>query len=232
MNPKVKYISVVLLFTFTFCNRDKFSYTENPEISDSHGIPFDSSTWYFPAQSLTQMPPIAKEEGIIDTFWHQAISKRLYGLNEPVLSNYYLGETIIRLTWIRSFHPLVVLRLTDNNGKNYLYENGYAQQRDSIKTTYGFYQEKINLIPIRNCIPISHKLYAKIDSLLDSGQFYKMPSTEFVPIGLDGSEWILEVHKKGKYHLIWRWSPETSDFIRKVGDNLLNMSSFRNEERY
>jgi hypothetical protein len=232
MKPRLKHLLFCFLLILTFCKQDEYSYYNNPAISDNHGVPIDSLTWYFPANSITQRPPFAKENGTVDTFWHQTFSKYLFYLEEPILSNYFLGETIIRLTWLRAFDPIVVLRLTDNNGKNYLYENGYIQQKDSFKTSYGFYKETCKLINKKRCIQINHNLFEKIDSIINSNNFYQLPSTDFIATGLDGSEWILEVHKQDKYHLIWKWSPDSSNLIRKVGDRLINLSDFRNVERY
>jgi hypothetical protein len=226
------YLLFLLIWTCTFCNENHYRYPNNPNISDIRGNPKDSSIWYFPEDCITERLPYAKQAGIIDTFWHHLFSKELFKLQEPVLSNYYLGESVIRLAWIRSFDPVVVLRLTNNIGENYLFENGYFRQKDSFQTSYGFYQPRIKLINKRNVFKVNHQFYLKLDSLIETSKFYQLLSTDNTIVGLDGSEWILEVHQKDKYHLVWRGSPDSNDLIRKIGDQLINMSSYRYEERY
>ena len=48
---------------------------------------------------------------------------------------------------------------------------------------------------------------AELDKLLADVKFLEMPSRE-KNTGLDGSRWILEVVKDGRYHFVDRWSPQ------------------------
>lgn len=57
---------------------------------------------------------------------------------------------------------------------------------------------------------IGPKEVRHILSLIVSMDFWKLPS-EPTPYGTgcDGSEWILEASRRGDYHVVDRWSPET-----------------------
>jgi hypothetical protein len=52
---------------------------------------------------------------------------------------------------------------------------------------------------------------------VSSSEFWRLPTLENPPIGgPDGSQWIIEGVKNGKYHVVDRWTPK-SGAIRTLG---------------
>ncbi len=177
----------------------------------------------------------------IDTFKLNWFSYFLYKLQEPVLSNYPLGREVYRLTWIRSFHPPVVVRMEkDGNriqlttkilnripqlpGHRYSTRYGTIHLADT-STSIGFRKNTVRTIP-----KAVYNEYMRL--------FMEQKASFMSPLGIryslvgDGSEWILEVHKSDGYQFIIRSSPKQKEALRTLGDYLLNLSDARKEERY
>ena len=57
-----------------------------------------------------------------------------------------------------------------------------------------------------------------------------MPSKKET-LGLDGARWILEGLKKGRYHVVERWSPEGGKF-REAAECLIGLSKLDIEKIY
>ena len=56
--------------------------------------------------------------------------------------------------------------------------------------------------------------WTTFEELLNSQGFNSMPTTRAWEFGTDGSEWILEQHKEGKYHVVNRWSPDKTTMFK------------------
>jgi len=54
---------------------------------------------------------------------------------------------------------------------------------------------------------------AKTDQLLKAWDFFRM-ATQDKPVGLDGTSWILEGLREGRYHAIEHWSPDVETKAR------------------
>lgn len=114
-----------------------YIYPKNNNISDTKGVASNIGCIYFPPNMFMDtvtrgyIRDIRKVKTIplggklnkdsvefydstyihVDTISLNGFSKFLYSSNEPILCNYYLGEVMYRLTWLRSFHPDIVIRI-------------------------------------------------------------------------------------------------------------------------
>jgi hypothetical protein len=87
-------------------------YPQNAAISSPAGVPRDSATSYFPASASvnTSQDTLLRRFGSCESVFQYA-SEDLFSFNAPVLSNYYLGQSIYRFLWSRSFDRPVLLTL-------------------------------------------------------------------------------------------------------------------------
>jgi len=67
-----------------------------------------------------------------------------------------------------------------------------------------------------------------INYRLEIAKFWAL-QTESNIAGNDGSEWIIEVFKNNRYHMVVRWSPDNGTDFRRIGEYLLSVSAIRNE---
>ncbi|WP_042892161.1 hypothetical protein, partial [Anaplasma marginale] len=89
-----------------------------PKISNVLGEPATSSTFYFPLEHFIDTLNFFDTTIIqLDTFSVRWFSEQLHFMDEPILYNYFLDKQIYRLTWLRSFHPDIVLRFENRNGE-------------------------------------------------------------------------------------------------------------------
>ena len=134
----MRIILFLLFIGFHFASwSQNYIYPNDTKISDSKGITKKAGTLYFPANMFVEtikqecLRDIRKVKSIpfgssipkdsvesydsiytkVDKIDLDRFSKFLYSSNEPILYNYYLGEEIYRLTWHRSFHPDIVIRI-------------------------------------------------------------------------------------------------------------------------
>ncbi|TGE04696.1 hypothetical protein EU556_21165 [Hymenobacter fodinae] len=102
------------------------AYPQNPAVSDALGHPRDTTTFYFPAaDSLhdkylpkSQWPETRLNTDIRFANCAYELVRNSYILTyfqAPVLSNYYLGQSIYRFLWLRSFDRPVLLTLYKGN---------------------------------------------------------------------------------------------------------------------
>ncbi len=177
----------------------------------------------------------------IDTFSLQWFSFNLQTMKEPILYSQYLGKEIYRFSWFRSFDPPVTITLEKDQGEYFIITK---------KTNRLFYQSPTRLLYYRDNIVAGIKdtlpLYLQINQRkqIEKSQYKTfvdiLKQTEFTCIsprgienvGVDGSEWIIEVHNKNGYYYVDRHSPQDSTPLRKLGEYLINLSAVKNEKRY
>lgn len=245
---KLKYPGLITLtFLLLNCsdNRHKtpFGYRNDLKVSTKDGQPKDSGVFYFdpvsfrdtfPIPTLIAEPPYDTVSNIfsvpddkvkkifdikIDSFALKWFSKELFGSGEPILSNYYLGKDIIRLTWLRSFHPRVIINFIKQGDK-------YSIETKLLNWTSR--KEKIDNKSISN------KEFDQLLGLLSQYNFYNSEEVDWKVPDADGSEWILEVHTKDGYHFLNKESPDfgRSNGIREIGEFMIKRSQASNEEIY
>jgi hypothetical protein len=57
---------------------------------------------------------------------------------------------------------------------------------------------------------------------------WKLPTRQSGGAGLDGAQWIMEMAKGGRYHVIDRWSPSADDPVHRIGTTMMiNLAHFK-----
>lgn len=67
-------------------------------------------------------------------------------------------------------------------------------------------------------------------ALLQKAGFWSMKTNDDMPVGLDGTHWILEGVRNHNYHVVDRWSPENGDY-KQVCSYLIDISPIKLDER-
>ncbi|MFD2936659.1 hypothetical protein [Spirosoma flavum] len=248
----------------------KVSFTQSAAVSDESGTPKNSETWYFPAekfidssQVLTRVPKTQVNDSMranpsyiftsgdnvfqrkvktrIDTFRLNWFSYYLYKLEEPVLYNYSLNKDVYRLTWIRSFHPPVVISLEKKGSKVRLFTKMLTKLPELPGHRYTSRNGTIHVADTSDRIPfkintvrkLTKRDYQEFTHLISKLKaLYISPLGFRNSIGTDGSEWILETHRSDGYYFFVRWSPTGDQPLRILGDYLLDLSDVKKEMRY
>jgi len=182
---------------------------------DTLPLPFDSSAFYFKTK-------VSSKDTITDaleTFANSWYSKMLFALKEPVLKDYKADKEIYRFTWLRSFNHPVSIRLEKQGNIIKLFSKvsggagGYEPGKIIFDTTFNLTQKQVDTTNVK----------------LANAMFWTLPTESRENAGLDGSEWIIEVYKNNKYHMVARWTPEKGTAFRTIGEYLISISQIKNE---
>jgi hypothetical protein len=103
-----------------------------------------------------------------------------------------------RLLWLRTFHHPVVIRVNVN-------PDGSAVLTTKIASGLGGYDPG-HLLRDKSTM-LSKARTDNFLSLVEKQNFWTFPSTDRSPTGTDGSRWVIEGVKDGRYHFVDRWSP-------------------------
>ena len=147
----------------------------------------------------------------------EGYSQMLAAAKEPSLYSASLNDghpSILRFTWLRTFHAPVVIRVEWNGlsgrlvGKQLAGAGGYGpgklvrvvQRRlgpwETLRLRYMLWRTNLLKLPPKDCI-----------------------------LGLDGADWIFEAVDGDGYHYLDTWSPETRD-VREAGLFLVGLSGW------
>jgi len=232
----------------------EYEYPQDSIISDRNGFPRDSFPDYFPdsiryvvkdsilfSKDSLEIPYWKLKEDddfIFNRIW---FSSCLYAAKEPILYNYYLGYDRYRLLWIRSFHLPIIITFSKQGRRAFLEIKKLSKHPQFIEghiigsfdEESGFVVDSIMKIDwsadflINEIKEVPTVEWNKFRNLLESVDFYRR-----IPVGgslgLDGSQWTIEVHHKNKYWFGNRWS---GSYVRECGKFLVELSGL-NEEIY
>lgn len=172
----------------------------------------------FPA---VQNPPVLDE---IEREWY---SEPLVAAGEPSLvsSAEAAPESALhlRFTWLRSFHPPVVVRVS-------------ATSADEMKMTAKLLSGAGGYEPGKIVRQVDRPLNAaetgRLENFLERSRLLQQ-SAETCDQGLDGARWIVEVVKDGSYYFIDRWTPDKGP-VREFGLLMLDLTgwSIKSDEIY
>jgi hypothetical protein len=155
---------------------------------------------YFPDASLDLRRDHFKRD------WYSA---QLDALQEPSL--YQMAKASnsesYRFLWLRTFHHPVAVRVD-------VKPDGTGMLTVKITTGAGGYRP--GTISENRSQLLSKKQIATFLAMVDDVQFWKAPNPVDDQRGTDGSQWIIEGVKDGRYHVVDRWSP-TSGVARQLG---------------
>lgn len=221
MHYRLKFLIVVLTIFFnasclTTTTTNQSAKTETD--FDTLPFPRDSSVLYFKLKkNWKDSVPDA-----LDAFVDKWYSEMLFALNEPVLSNYQGDKEIYRFTWLRTFHHPIAIRIEKQNELIKLFTKvcngagGYHPGK--LVSNYSF--------------DIKPDQFGFLTKKIEAINFWHLP-TEVQKGGMDGAEWIIEVVRNNKYHVVTRWSPTIEQGQKDFGDvgkYFLSISKIRKEE--
>ena len=143
-------------------------------------------------------------------------------MKEPVLSSYKGAKEIYRFTWLRSFHHPVSVRLEKQNNDIRLFSK--------VCNGAGGYEP--GQLIFDTVLHVTSEQYKTLTQKVDNINFWNLKTEQRDNAGDDGSEWIIEVIKNNKYHMVTRWTPseERQGNYRSVGEYLISLSKISNNE--
>lgn len=153
---------------------------------------------FFPARAFSEKPDA-------DDYAAAWYSRQLSAMEEPSLwkAAGRKDAEIYRFTWLRTFHPPYAFRLevrADGTGtlvaKGASGAGGYDPGRLVLDKT----------------LALDAKRVRQFTAALDALKFWALPARDNTRTGFDGSQWILEGVKGGRYHVVDRWTPERGPF--------------------
>lgn len=113
-----------------------------------------------------------------------------------------------RLTVQRSFDPDLVFEMESEAIFLQKTRRSTGVMSDSMVTTYRVVRD--------SRLPIEPEEFKAFRTLLRASSFWNLPTEDWQSLGLDGSSWVLEGVKDGKYHRVERSNP----FIHGTGTPL------------
>jgi hypothetical protein len=138
-----------------------------------------------------------------DSFRSNWYSKHLKALDEPSLfqESKGSGAESYRFVWLRTFHHPVVVRLD-------IQANGGAALTTKVSNGAGGYGP--GTLVENTSRPLTKRQTERFLATIQRLQFWELPTHETPETaGCDGSQWIIEGIKDGKYHVVDRWTPAT-----------------------
>ena len=180
-----------------------------------------------PAQRRNQgyfPPSVFESQSDPNTFAAGWYSEHLRALNEEPLPPKTRDKQneIYRFTCLRTFHnpfsirinvvkggkSILIRKLTSGKGG---YEPGSLQETQSID--------------------LSRAAVETLLDFMDRIKFWNLPTTTDI-YGADGSQWIVEAVKNGKYHVVDRWTPHPGTDIRTLGECFLSLAAWKPDRLY
>ena len=216
------------------------------QLTDTSNLPKDSLAFYFPLNTFSDKPRA-------DSFVQNWYSSALYSFKEPLLSQNFVGHSIYRFLWLRSFHRPVVFTLHQSEGQVWLntkmldrqprfyddrigvipnedqgeyIKDGYFVDKKEPGLLVRIADRKYNIIYNKN-ISLSDKEWNIFEQLLSKANFWKLP-TNIDDGSTDGAQWVIEGHLKNKYHIVDSHGPLTDGF-GELGLFLIKLSGLQEE---
>jgi hypothetical protein len=204
---------------------DKIKFYENYNIQSS----------YFPIKAFMNLPKDWKtnysvnvidfvsgsdfnyygiESAIFTISWY---SKHLSAMEESVLSD-SLPAQIYRFTYLRTFDNPIVIGFENSNDTITIYWK--------VSDGAGGYEP--GKIIENKTIKLTIAEWEKFENKIKSTNFWELPTTEKELLGNDGSRWILEGKKLGKYHVVDRWC---GGKIKSLCKELIELTDLKIEEK-
>lgn len=205
------------------CDSDKLANTycqTTREQKDGDVVSFSTmgKVWIalfavFAVLALTAQVTFFPKQAFSDDVWSDQFMSSWYAhelgiLEEPSLlqkANDVSCESY-RFLWLRTFHHPIAIRLD------------LAADSTGILTTKiasgsaGFPRKGARLIES----PLLQQQTQAFLQRIEKTNFWELPSYVEDARGEDGSEWIIEGVRKGRYHVVSRWTPRNGE-VRELG---------------
>lgn len=146
-------------------------------------------------------------------------SEHLFALGETPLPPQARDQAnhLYRFTCLRTFQAPFCVVLT-------VKPKGSGRVLTKITTGKGGYATGV--LADRSLSLVSKRQVDDFLALLEAEHYWRLEPVE-PPGGADGSQWIIEAVRDGRYHLVDRWSPDETSPAGKIGRRLLEMAKFR-----
>src|SRR5271157_294442 len=142
-------------------------------------------------------------------------SHELKALEEPSLFKLADNSTAesYRFLWLRTFHAPVAIRLD-------LMTDGTGIPTTKVANGEAGFPYTVKHVVENDSRPATRQETQAFLAQIKKVGFWSLPTHVNDQTGTDGSQWIFEGVKEGKYHVVDRWSPEKGP-IRELGLNLV-----------
>ena len=160
----------------------------------------------------TQMPRVPNIEGL-GAFVQCWYTEQLAAMGEPALFAHGAAgsDTIVRFTWLRTFHPGIAVRVTREAA-------GVSIAAVELDGAGGYAP---GTVARRTNRILSSAEWQGVLRAASAADVWRAPSRDSIS-GLDGAEWVVETRTSRGYHLVARWSP-TGGPYRELGLALLRL---------
>jgi hypothetical protein len=158
-------------------------------------IPSTAQTAYFPSHAFDT-------DARLNKFVNDWYSGQLCALHEPsLLTQSEIPSTqSYRFLWLRTFHHPIAVRLE-------VEANGTSILTTKIASGAGGYSP--GHLVANTSKPLTKQQTDSFLHKINADKFWELPPVLLKERqGDDGSQWIIEGVKDGKYHLVDQWSPE------------------------
>ena len=185
-----------------------------PRSTQEHRFLTIGEDGYFPRGLLNGNPQI-------DGSMRSAYAKYVAQMNEPPLLNSHasVDKESYRFTWLRSFHPKVVVRVWSDFGVRML----------TVKELIPVNENGVTRKSLDQTRRLTEDEWAEFARLLDQACVWTLPSPSEHLIANDGAWWVFEATSPGHYQVVNRQSPE--DSYRELCMYLLKLSGLPLDER-
>ena len=197
-----------------------------------HFMIFEGKTKWVDEKNLDIYRTEFGKENIKDSLFYNGImesdqklfSRYLYEFEEPVLYNYYLGDDIIRLTYLRAFDKPIMIKLSrqdDSTSLNIKILNNQINVKISEDIFHGNFKtistpKKLTEVKENRSFKIDKYTFLHLDSLIQNTKIKnEIPDNNTIS-GLDGSELLVEIHSSNGYYYIKRMNPRNDSAIWKI----------------
>lgn len=168
----------------------------------------DTARFFLPLDKFSDTSYVGQ-----DTFLVNWYSGMLRGLQEPILFNQTSSKEVYRLTWLRTFHNPVAIRIEKKGEQYSLYWK--------VSSGQGGY-EPGQLITDESK-EISEVQWENFQNLLQKAKFWDAKTMDRELSMTDGAQWILEGVANRAYHVVDRQTPRDNDYFN-CGNYLIEMT--------
>jgi hypothetical protein len=173
-------------------------------------VPTDSNSLYFP---LKGNPSGAiDQEQTLESFADIRYSHVLFVLHEPGLWNYSGPKEIYRFTYIPSFvnAPVTITILQDSLDHRMTYRTRLHIERVRPDGSFENTGHDDSIV-VDTTFAVKPEEWKNFQSCLDKADFWRLPGTTD-DTTVEGTQYLLEGTKNGKYHFAIRWSASDDRF--------------------
>ena len=224
----LKLFLILFILTLISCNTNNSVDTKNvfEKVSKT-----DSLSYFFPS-ILNDTIEIRNPD--YRDFEQRGYSSSLYSFKEPILYTKSDSITIYRLLWLRSFHKPVCFSIKEFNGDYFLNAKTLDRQPAFYPVIEGRVKDertgkeipdtiqkadRFALIDFNTIKVLTSRQWNEIENYISKLDFWNKPVADPADDhSSDGSNWILEGRRNGKYHFINRRNARGAlkDFAKKL----------------